>query len=93
MESVREYERKLGKEIDSLMEEMDRICCADLTEEERIDSKMGDMRFRDELIDHVRRIVQCRKMSQMSKAKGRDTAYTVSIGISADGFGSKVSRG
>ena len=86
-------ERELERGIDSMMEEIDGMYRADLKDEERLDSKMGDISLRDELIGHIREVVRCRKISErMMAEQSKDVRYTMSIEVSRNGMSYSVVR-
>jgi hypothetical protein len=93
MVSVQKYERELRSCIDSMVDEMNGIYGADLTESAKIDSKMGDIRLRDELIEQIRNVVRCKKISErMSAEQMRSITYRMEVRICGDGIDYEITR-
>jgi hypothetical protein len=93
VESNRKYERKLAVCIDSLVEEMSSMYCADLAESAKIDAKMSDIKLRDSLIRQISDEIRCKKISDRVKAElGREAKYGIRASISCDGLQYSVER-
>src|SRR5580700_3850815 len=87
MESRRKSERELESCIDSMVVEMNVIYCADLTEEAKIDSKMSDIRLRDELICQIKEVIRCKKISERLMAEGsKEMRYQMQVRIGKEGI-------
>ena len=65
MGSKNEEERKLLSEISCLVEEMGKLCNGALTDELRVERCIKDAEFSEELFEHIKRVVECRKLSEM----------------------------
>ena len=93
MESNRKYERKLSVCIDSLIEEMGSMYCADLAESAKVDSRMSDIKLRDSLIRQIGDEVRCKKISERLMAEiGREARYRVRASVSCDGLQYNIER-
>lgn len=93
MESRHNCERELGKWIDSLVDEMNGMYCADLTDAAKIDSKMSDIKLRDELINQLREIIRCKKLSERLLAEHcKEVTYKMSVRINGNGIRSVIER-
>lgn len=93
MESRDKCERELRRCIDSVVDEMNSMYCADLTETAKIDSKMSDIKLRDALISQMREIIRCKKVSERIGAEQlREVAYDMQVRISGSGIAFAVTR-
>jgi hypothetical protein len=93
MESRRKCERELGKWIDSLVDEMNGIYCADLTEAAKVDAKMSDIKVREELIGQITEIIRCKKISERIMAEqAKNVVYNMNVRISAEGITYGITR-
>lgn len=93
MGSERMRERELERCIDSMVDEMNGIYCADLTEEAMLDSRMNDIELRDALISQIREIVRCKKISERMMAEmSRKVLYTVKTEVGRSGMSFTVAR-
>jgi hypothetical protein len=80
-------ERKLKGCIDSMVDEMNAIYCADLTEEAKIDSKMGDIKLREELICQMKEVIRCKKISERLMAEeSKEIKYLMQVRIGGEGI-------
>ncbi len=93
MESRGKCERELGRCIDSVVEEMNGMYCADLTEEAKIDSKMSDIKLREELICQIREEIRCKKISERLMAEQmKGVAYRMQVSICGEGIEYEIVR-
>lgn len=66
---------------------MDGMYCANFTDGAKIDSKMGDIKFREELIKQIKEEIRCKKLSeQFMTEQGRKIRYSVNAGIDKEGI-------
>lgn len=87
MESKNRCERELERCIDSVVEEMNGMYCADLTEDARIDSRMSDIKLRDELIRQIKDEIRCKKISErMMEEQKRSVVYGMQVSICGEGI-------
>jgi len=83
-------ERELERCIDSVLEEMNGMYCADLNENAKVDARMSDIKFRDELICQMKEAIRCKKISErMMAEQNRQIMYR--IGLEVDGSGMRYS--
>jgi|GEM_PF-1651786 hypothetical protein len=93
MASKHEYERKLGECIDSMVEEMNSTYCADLAEEDRIESRMSDIVFREALINQIKEEILCKKLSESVMAgQKREVVYQMPVSITNKGISFSLCR-
>jgi hypothetical protein len=93
MESKGKYERKLAVCIDSLVEEMSGMYCADLAESAKIDSKMSDIKLRDSLIRQLYDEIRCKKIGDRIMSElGREAVYRINASISRNGLQYSIER-
>jgi hypothetical protein len=93
MESRAKCERELESCIDSMVEEMNEMYCTDLTESAKIDSKMSDIKLRDELIGQVRNVIRCKKISERILAEEmREVTYLMQVRISGEAIEHTITR-
>jgi hypothetical protein len=81
-------ERKLGRYIDSMIDEMNgEYGPANLTESERVDARMDDIGLRESLICQLKEVIRCRKTGERIKAEqGKETAYHMHTTITSTGL-------
>lgn len=93
MESKDICERELRKCIDSLVDEMNAMYCADLAEHAKIDSKMSDIKLREELICQIRSEIRCKKICErMMAEQNRSFVYCMQVSISGNGIEYTITR-
>lgn len=93
MESRRKCERELEKCIDSLVDEMNGMYCADLTEDAKVDARMSDISLRDELMGQIEETIRCKKISERVMAENmKNVIYTMQVSISSNGIDYAISR-
>lgn len=93
MRSKDKYERELEGYIDFLVEKMDGMYCTDLTESAKIESRMNDIKLREDIISHIKEEIRCKKICERIKAEqGKDIAYDISIRVCNDGIQYTVTR-
>ena len=70
-----------------MVDEMNAIYCADLTEEAKIDSKMSDIKLRDELIGQIKETIRCKKISERLLAEeSKEMRYLMQVRIGGEGI-------
>ncbi len=93
MESRDKCERELKKWIDSLVDQMNGMYCADLTEAAKIDSKMSDIKLRDMLIRQMTDEIRFKKLSERIMAEqGKEITYDMQVRIDGSGITYETSR-
>ncbi len=93
MESRDKCERELEKYIDSLMEKMDGMYCADLTESAKIESRMNDIRLRDDIISQIKEEIRCKKICERIKAEQeKEATYSINVKVCRNGIQYTVAR-
>ncbi len=76
-----------------MVEEMNEMYCADLTESAKVDSKMSDIRLRDELIGQMRAVIRCKKISERMMAEQmRNVVYNIKVSVCGEGIEYTVTR-
>ncbi|MDE1870780.1 MAG: hypothetical protein KGI06_00890 [Candidatus Micrarchaeota archaeon] len=86
-------ERELERCIDSMVDEMSRIYCADLTEEAMLDSRMSDIGLRDSLISQIKEAIRCKKISErMMSEQSRKVSYKIDVEVGRNGMSYTVAR-
>jgi len=89
----RKCERELERCIDSMVDEMSEMYCTELAEDAKLESKMSDIRMRDELIEQIKEVIRCKKISErMAAEQIRKVAYIMQVGISSSGITYTISR-
>ncbi|MGI0100217.1 MAG: hypothetical protein ACREBH_00620 [Candidatus Micrarchaeaceae archaeon] len=88
-----ELERELVRCMDSLIEYIGSAYGTDITEEARIDSKMGDIQLRDALIRQFFEEVRCKKICERIWAeRNKESSYAMEVRISGSGVSYGISR-
>jgi hypothetical protein len=83
MGSKSEAERKLCIGIDCLVEDMGELCNSTLKDDILVERRIKDAEFRDELLQHLKRVVECRKLSEMQADTGMgDARYAMYLTVS-----------
>ncbi len=89
----RKCERELERCIDSMVDEMNGIYCADLTEVAKIDSKMSDIKLREELISQIKDEIRCKKISERMMVESmKELEYHMEVRINSEGVIYNITR-
>ncbi|MGD0510346.1 MAG: hypothetical protein ABSA33_00755 [Candidatus Micrarchaeaceae archaeon] len=93
MESKSKCERELERCIDSMVDEVSGMYCADLAEHAKVDSKMSDIKFREELIGQIKDEIRCKKICErMMAEQNRSLVYGMQVSICKEGIEYSVTR-
>ena len=76
-----------------MVDEMNGMYCADLTEDAKVDSKMSDIKFREELISQIKEEIRCKKICErMMAEQGKSIVYGMQVSICKEGIEYSVTR-
>ena len=93
MESRGKCERELARCIDSVVEEMNGMYCADLTESAKVDSRMSDIKFREALIGQIKAEIRCKKICErMMAEQKKKVVYGIQVSVCGDGIEYSITR-
>ena len=79
MEIPKAIERKLYRDLDALVAWMDARTDKALSEDELVERKVNCCSFREELVERMVSLLECRNTCEEEKARKVDASYTVTI--------------